>query len=52
MLVNFPGLFVYKNFDIGTIYAKTLDRMGGGGNPKRTLKLRYFDEILNVKHNI
>ncbi len=30
MLGNFSGLFVYKNFDIGTIYAKTLDRMGGG----------------------
>lgn len=53
MLVNFPDLFVYKNFDIGTIYAKTLDRMGGGGgNPKRTLKLWYFYEILNVKHNM
>lgn len=25
---------------------------GGGGNPKRTLKLWYFYEILNVKHNM
>ncbi len=28
------------------------DEEGGGGNPKRTLKLWYFYEILNVKHNM
>lgn len=32
--------------------AKSLYKMGGGGNPKRTLILWCFNEIMNVKNNI